>query len=109
MDNVNQAADYSLNIKIIEDGGVPLSSGTPDYSGIVFIIVLISIAIALIVMYGVWYNNHRKRIAQLYVMGIDGEVGINGMEKVSIFHPIRTIRFENELENMVVSSSAKGV
>ena len=107
MDNINQTAEYSF--KVIQEGEVPLSSGAPDYSGIVFILVLISIAIALLVMYGVWYNNHRKRIAQLYVMGIDGEVGINGMKNVSIFHPIRTIRFENELENMVVASSAKSV
>ena len=31
------------------------------------------------------------------------------MDDVSIFHPIRTMRFETELENQVVSSTAKGV
>ncbi|MBR5406128.1 MAG: hypothetical protein IK111_00665 [Lachnospiraceae bacterium] len=107
MDNINTTAEYSL--KVIQETEVPLSSGATDYGGIVFIIVLISIAVALVVMYGVWYNNHRKRIAQLYVMGIDGDVGINGMENVSIFHPIRTVRFESELENMVVANTAKSV
>ncbi len=101
------SAEYSL--KVIEEQAVPLSAGAPDYSGQVMILVLVSIVIALVVMYGLWYRSHRKRIASLMVMGLEDGVDTTGMEDVSIFHPIKTIRFESELENMVVATTAKGV
>ena len=97
------------NIKVIEDGAIPLSAGTRDYSGIVFAVVLTCIVIAVLVLYSFWYGNHKKRIAQLLVMGLDSEPYINEMEGVSAFHPFRTIRIERELENRVVQGSAKGV
>ena len=59
--------------------------------------------------YYIWFRGHKKRIASLLVMGLNGDVNIEGVDDVSIFHPLRTVRFENELENQVVSSTAKGV
>lgn len=102
-------AQNIYNLKIIEDSPVPLSAGTKDYSGIATVIVLVCFLAALIIMYGIWFRNHKKRIVELSVMGIDGNIDISGMDEVSIFHPIRTIRFENELENQVVAGTAKGV
>lgn len=99
---------YSLNV-IIEDEAVPLSAGGIDYRGLVMPVVLASLLIAFATGYYIWYRNHRKRIASLLVMGLNGDVDIEGMDDVSILHPFRTIRFENELENRVVSSTAKGV
>lgn len=98
---------YSL--KIIEETQVPLSAGTSDYSGIATVIVLLCIILALVIMYWIWFRGHKKRIADLCVMGLEGDIDIGGMDDVSIFHPIRTMRFENELENQVVASAAKGV
>ncbi|MBR4719111.1 MAG: hypothetical protein IKP31_02585 [Lachnospiraceae bacterium] len=97
------------SFKIIDETRVPLSAGVADYSGIATVIVLISILLALCVMYLVWFRGHKKRIAELCVMGIDGDIDMGGMDSVSIFHPIKTMRFENELENQVVSGTAKGV
>lgn len=101
--------DGNYNFKIIEDVQVPLSSGTTDYSGIVTMIVLVCIIAAVFIMYLVWFNGHKKRIAELSVMGIGSSIDVSGMDDVSIFHPIKTMRFENELENQVVASTAKGV
>lgn len=95
--------------KIIEEPQVPLSAGTPDYSGIATVTVLICIVLAVLVMYFVWYRGHKRRIAELSVMGIDSGVDVAGMDDVSIFHPFKTMRFENELENQVVAGTAKGV
>lgn len=99
----------NYNLKIIEENPAPLSSGTGDYSGIVLAVVLTCIVIAIVVLYSFWYRNHKKRIAQLLVMGLDSEPYINEMEDVSLFHPFRTMRIEKELENRVVQGSAKGV
>ena len=99
--------EYSVNV--IEDNMVPLSAGASDYSGIMTVVVLIVLVLALIVMYGMWFRAHRKRITELSVMGIDGDLDIKGMDDVSIFHPLRTMRFENELENRVVEGTARGV
>ena len=99
--------EYSINV--IEDSRVPLSAGVSDYSGIMTVVVLVVLALALIVMYGLWFRAHRKRITELSVMGIDGNLDIKGMDDVSIFHPLRTMRFENELENRVVEGTARGV
>ena len=99
---------YSLNV-IIEDEPVPLSAGGIDYRGLVMPVVLASLLVAFATGYYIWYRNHRKRIASLLVMGLNGDVDIEGMDDVSILHPFRTVRFENELENRVVSSTAKGV
>ncbi len=99
----------NYNLKIIEENQVPLSAGTSDYSGIVLAVVLTCIVIAVVVLYSFWYRNHKKRIAQLLVMGLDSEPYINEMDGVSAFHPFRTMRIERELENRVVQGSAKGV
>lgn len=99
----------NYNLKIIEEPAIPLSSGGSDYSGIVLAVVLTCIVIAVFVMYSFWYRNHKKRIAQLLVMGLDSEPYIEGMDDISAFHPFRTIRIERELENRVVQGSAKGV
>lgn len=104
-DTVN---DYSLSV-IIDDDPVPLSAGNTDYRGMVVPVVICCLAITLVVGYMAWFGSHKKRIASLMVMGITGDVDINGMDDVSILHPIKTIRFENELENRVVSSTTKGV
>ena len=100
--------DYSLNV-IIEDDPVPLSSGSMDYRELVMPVVTASLLIAFVAGYYIWFRNHKKRIASLLVMGLDGDVDIEGMDDVSILHPVRTVRFESELENQVVSSTAKGV
>ncbi len=100
--------DYSLNV-VIEDEPIPLSAGSIDYRGLVMPVVLASLLIAFATGYYIWYRNHKKRIASLLVMGLNGDVDIDGMDDVSILHPFRTVRFENELENRVVSSTAKGV
>ena len=100
--------DYSLNVTI-EEEPVPLSAGSIDYRGLVMPVVLASLLVAFATGYYIWYRNHKKRIASLLVMGLNGDVDIEGMDDVSILHPFRTIRFENELENRVVSSTAKGV
>ena len=99
--------DY--NLKIIEESQVPLSAGSYDYSGIMFAVVITCLVIAVLVLYSFWYRNHKKRIAQLLVMGLGGEPYVNEMDDVSVFHPFRTMRVERELENRVVQSSAKGV
>ena len=101
-----QEGNYSL--KVIEETQVPLSAGTADYRGIATVIVLACIVAAVIIMYFIWFNGHRKRIAELSVMGIDSGLDTADMDDVSIFHPIRTMRFENELENLVVASSTGG-
>ena len=100
--------DYSLSVKI-EDEKIPLSAGNTDYRGMVVPVVVCCLLITLAVGYMAWFGSHKKRIASLMVMGITGDVDINGMDDVSILHPIKTIRFENELENRVVSSTTKGV
>ena len=100
--------DYSLNV-IIDDEPVPLSAGTMDYRGMVMPVVTASLLIALMTGYYIWFRNHKKRIASLLLMGLSGDVDIEGMDDVSILHPLRTVRFENELENRVVSNTAKGV
>ncbi len=97
------------DLKVIEDEEVPLSAGTADYSGTVMVLVLVSIVIALFIMYALWFRSHRKRIASLLVMGIGGDADMGGMDNVSILHPIKTVRYERELENMVVAETAKGV
>lgn len=99
----------NYSVKIIEENPVPLSSGATDYSGIVLMVVLTCIVIAILVLYSFWYRNHKKRIAQLLVMGLGGEPYVNEMDDVSVLHPFRTMRVERELENRVVQSSAKGV
>lgn len=96
------------SLKIIEETPVPLSAGTPDYSGIATVIVLISIVAAVLIMYWIWFLGHKKRIAELCVMGIDSNIDTGMMDSVSLFHPIRTMRFENELENQVVSKTTGG-
>ncbi len=103
----SDASEYSL--KVIEEDPVPLSSGAKDYSAPVMPIVLICLAAAFMTMYWAWFNGHRKRIAELMVMGLNDGSEIGDMGDVSIFHPIRTIRFEAELENRVVTDTAKGV
>ena len=103
-----QLDDYSLRV-VIEDEPVPLSAGNTDYRGLVMPVVTASLLIAFMTGYYIWYRGHKKRIASLLVMGLNGDVNIEGMDDVSIFHPLRTVRFENELENQVVSSTAKGV
>lgn len=99
----------NYRLKIIEENQVPLSAGTSDYSGIMFAVVLTCLIIAIVVLYSFWYRNHKKRIAQLLVMGLDSEPYIDEMDSVSAFHPFRTMRIERELENRVVQGSAKGV
>ena len=100
--------DYSLRVTI-EDEPVPMSSGNTDYRGLVMPVVTASLVIAFLAGYYIWYRGHKKRIASLLVMGLNGDVDIDGMDDVSILHPLRTVRFENELENQVVSNVAKGV
>lgn len=98
------------DLKIIDDARVPLSAGTPDYSGIAVATVLVCIVIAILIMYWLWFRSHKKRIIDLSVMGIDGSsMDMEGMDEVSIFHPIRTMRYEMELENLVVSATARSV
>ncbi|MCR4807036.1 MAG: hypothetical protein K5857_05110 [Lachnospiraceae bacterium] len=97
------------NLKIIEDTPVPLSAGAHDYSGMVMLVVLACIILAIAILYSSWYNGHKKRIAQLLVMGIDNEPYIDGMDCVSAFHPFRTMQIERELEIRAVSNTAKGV
>ncbi len=99
----------SYNFKIIEENAVPLSAGTNDYSGIVLVVVLMGIVLAILILYTLWFRNHKRRIAQLLVMGLGSEQYIDEMEGVSVFHPFRTMRVEKELENRVVQGSAKGV
>lgn len=96
--------------KIIEETRVPLSAGVQDYTGIALATVLVCIVAALFIMYFLWFRNHKKRIVELSVMGIDdGNIDMEGMNNVSIFHPIKTIRFETELENQVVAGAAKSI
>ena len=102
-----KAENYRFSV--IEDPQVPLSAGFADRSGLVVPVVLICIAIALMIMYSMWYRAHRKRIASLMVMGLNSELYINGVEDVSMFHPFRTMRIEKELENRVVEGTVKGV
>ena len=97
------------DLKIIEEGQVPMSAGNLDYTGTVSLIVFLCVLAACVILYAVWFRGHKKRIAELCVMGIDGGVNLNGMEDVSVFHPFRTMRFERELENSVVEGSTKGV
>ena len=99
--------EYSVNV--IEETRVPLSSGVSDYSGIMTLVVLVCLAVAVLVLYGLWFRGHRRRIAELSVMGLDGNLDMKGMDEVSIFHPLRTMRFENDLENRVVEGTARSV
>ena len=99
----------SYNLKIIEENAVPLSSGARDYSSIVVLVVLACIILAFAILYTTWYRGHKKRIAQLLVMGIDNEPYIDEMDCVSLFHPFRTMQIERDLESRAVSSTAKGV
>lgn len=97
------------NLKIIEENAVPLSAGVRDYSSVVVAVVVACIVLAIVVFYTTWYRSHKKRIAQLLVMGIDNEPYIDEMDYVSLFHPFRTMRIERELESRAVSGTAKGV
>ncbi len=103
-------AEGKYNLKIIDENRIPLSSGVKDYTGAAFVTVIVCIVIALLIMYFIWFKNHKKRIVELSVMGINGgKIDLEGMKDVSIFHPIRTIRFETELENQVVAGTANSI
>ncbi|MCR5421811.1 MAG: hypothetical protein K6E98_12500 [Lachnospiraceae bacterium] len=106
---VSDAAGKEYTLKIIEDDPVPLSAGGIDYKEFVVPIVVFCILFVTGMFYVIWFNNHKKRISSLMIMGLSGDVNIEGMEDVSIFHPIKTIRFEKDMESRVVSSTAKGV
>ena len=102
--------DRKYYFKIIDEARIPLSAGNKDYTGIALATVLVCIIAALLIMYYIWFRNHKKRIVELSVMGIDGgNIDMEGMDNVSILHPIKTIRFETELENLVVAATAKSL
>ncbi len=110
--NINTGDNYKDRVEdyrfdVIEDNELPLSSGKVDYSENVLRIVACCFAVAVVALYFFWFIGHRKRICFLA-----DSIGMNldcKMESISALHPIRTIRFENELENKVVSSSTKSV
>ena len=110
--SVSQSANNTVdnyNLSVIEDEPVPLSAGDKDYSERALSIVAVCFVVALAGLYITWFRGHKRRITSLVELVANDEPGYETMTEVSIFHPVKTIRFESELENRVVSDSTKSV
>ena len=105
-DSEDMVSDYSL--VVIEDEPVPLSAGNRDYSEYVIHVFFVFLLATLIIMYYFWFKSHKQRIIRLHSMS--EQLRDEKMDTViSMFHPIKAIRYENELENCIASESTKSV
>ncbi|HOO27532.1 MAG TPA: hypothetical protein PLU43_03635 [Lachnospiraceae bacterium] len=97
----------NYDLVVVQDEEVPLASAPEvNYGRTILWVVSLTVTAVLLLTYFLWYSVYKRRI--LFLIGRLPEAEAESIRRmVTIFHPIRAMQTEKEIENRIAAEYVK--